>query len=331
MIEGKKHIKKEYFTKEEIYKLTSNGKDIYTKYIGRISRSAMKRPWGTDNHPSFGVWQAPDGIWMWKDQAREEAGNPIQLVERMFGLSYTDAIKKVCADFNWSDEQVSAVSILTDTQDKAEIKKEYMHISCRIQKFGPRHHAFWNSASVTEDWCKKFNCFAVKEVAVNHKKINIGQHEIVFVYLADDIDKVKLYFPDRAGGDRFRTNVPFNYLWRHNYNTSCDNLVIHKSMKDLIVFSQIHTHNVATQNESISVFNEELVKTVHSICPTPWLFYGADDDGMKKAKEITKKFGWKMINTPTSMLTEVNDVYSYVKQHGLKKLEELCKIKNLIQ
>lgn len=326
MITGNK--RKDLLTDREIFALTSGGKDIYIKYLGRIQKGAIKRPWGEDNHPSFGIWQAPDGMWMWKDLAADKSGNAIQFVQNLFQLSYSDAVKKVMNDFGIDSFDVQA-SIVHDVKplDKPSLP---VPITARVMRFGPRHHAFWNAVGVSEDWCKKFDCYAVKELAINRRRVRMGDNEIVFVYLARDTNQVKVYFPDREGGDRFRTNVPFHYLWQAHKTSPCDRLVVHKSMKDLITFAQLHPHNVATQNESVSVFNDETVSTINSLSSDVWLFYGSDADGVRKCKEVTDKHGWRYINTPSKMLPEVNDVYSFVKKHGLKKLEEFCKTKNLI-
>ena len=96
MIRGRK---KSQIDVDDLYYHTSDGKIIYETYLGsKIYKTAMKRPWGEDAHPSFGVWQAPDGLWMWKDIAREEVGNPIQFVQRLFNQSYNDAIAKIASD-----------------------------------------------------------------------------------------------------------------------------------------------------------------------------------------------------------------------------------------
>lgn len=326
MIQGNKRL-----THADVIAATNNGKDVFIKYLGKIHRSAIKRPWGKDEHPSFGVFQSSSGEWMWKDQAREEVGGAIQLVQRMFNLTYAEAIRKVMFDFGLGDEAVKASRAFEENSPIAqELQKDYAHITCKVMKFKERHHQFWNAVGVSEEWCKKFDCYAVKELAINHKKMLIGEHERVFVYHAKDIDKVKVYFPDRESGGRFRNNVPFKYLWCHNNLKNCDKLVVHKSMKDLITFAQIHPHNIATQNESAKLFDEGLVNTINGISSNVTLFYGSDKDGMTKAKEVIKLTGWKMLNTPTSMLPDVNDAYSYVKQYGLEKLEELCKIKNVL-
>lgn len=288
----------------------------------------MKRPWGRDEHPSWGVWQALDGVWMWKDQASEEVGGPLQFVQRLFNLSYPEAIQKVCYDLGLDNKYVEAHQVYVERNKEPT---EYVHITAKVMKFKERHHAFWNSVEVTEDWCKKFDCYAVEELYISRRRVVIGEYERVFVYLASDIDKVKVYFPDRESGARFRNNVPFSYLWqRHKIVDKCHKLVVHKSMKDLITFAQLHPHNIATQNESVKLFTPEVVSSINHAADEVWMFYGSDDDGVKKCTEVTAQNNWKYINTPNHMLPDINDVYSYVKQHGLKKLEQYCKSKNLM-
>jgi hypothetical protein len=323
MIEGNKKLT---ISAEDLVYYTNGGREVYERYMGRLHKGAMKRPWGTDKHPSFTVFPYED-MWLWKDMATEEAGNPITFVQNLFGLSYKEALHKIAYDFNLTDKAVLADKVYTI--QKAEPKR-YAHITAKIQKFQVRHHQFWNIVGVTEDWCKKFNCFAVKELAIDRVKYPISDKERVFVYYAKDISKVKVYFPDRQGADRFRTNVPFNYLWEFSNLHNCDKLVIHKSMKDLITFAQIFPCNISTQNESIKVFDEDVVSKINSITTEPWIFYGSDNDGVRKCTEVTNTNGWKYINTPKKDLPLVNDAYSYTKKYGLKQLEEFCKQKHLI-
>jgi len=325
MITG--NVRQEALTVEDLLYYTSGGKEIYEMYLGKQvnSRTIMKRPWGSDNHPSWGVF-FKDDVWLWKDQATEEVGNAVAFVQKLYDISYKEAIDKIKGDFGLGDKQS-----LKDRHYviQASEPKKYAHITAKTIRFKERHHSFWNPVEVTEDWCKKYDCYAVKELAINRKRVHIGENETVFVYLADDIKKVKVYFPERRDM-RFRTNAPSDYLWEAHRVECCNRLAIHKSMKDLITFAQIFPYNIATQNESIKLFNEEVVSKINTLSPDPWLFYGSDPDGVKKCTEVTKINGWKYINTPSAMLPAINDVYGYVKQHGLKKLEEFCKQKHLI-
>ena len=308
---------------EDILYYTNDGKDIYEKYLGKVG-SIMKRPWGSDKHPSWGIYYW-NNTWMWKDQATEESGNPIHFVQKLFNLSYSDAINKIAYDFKISDTEV----ISNRVYKEQKVSKKYKHITAVTTKFAKRHHAFWNVVGVTEEHCKKHDCYAVSKLYIDRQLFPIGKYETVFVYLAKDINKVKVYFPEREGMNRFRTNVPYHYLWEYDKLEGCDKLVIHKSMKDLITFSQIFPCNIATQNESIKVFDEEVVGKINSITKEPWVFYGSDNDGVRKCTEITNTNRWNYINTPKEDLPEINDVYGYVKKYGLKKLEEFVKQKGL--
>jgi hypothetical protein len=322
MVQGNKKINIDL---DDLLFYTDGGREIYEHYLGRISR-LMHRPWGTDAHPSWGVFPNEEGIWIWKDLATEEKGNAISFVQRLFELSYADALSKVYFDFDLGSKEV--ISDRVYKVQKSQPKK-YKHITAITTKFSKRHHEFWNAAEVTEDLCKAHNCFAVKKLAIDRVVFPIKPEERVFVYYANDIKKVKVYFPDRQGMDRFRTNVQYSYLWEYSTLKPCDKLVIHKSMKDLIVFSQLFPNNIATQNESIKIFDEETVNKINQISPEPWVFYGSDNDGVRKCTEITNTNGWKYINTPKEELPEVNDIYGFVKKHGLKKLEEFIKLKGL--
>jgi hypothetical protein len=51
-------------------------------------------PWRMDRHPSLGVFRRGD-TWFWVDHARNEAGTPIQAIERLDGVSRKDAILRL--------------------------------------------------------------------------------------------------------------------------------------------------------------------------------------------------------------------------------------------
>lgn len=324
MIKGNK---KEEHDIEDLLYYTSGGKDIYEHYLEkRISKNFItRRPWGTDRHPSWGTF-LKDTTWLWKDQATEEVGNPITFVMKLFDISFVEAIVKIKGDLNLTTEKLLKERHFTIQKEEP---KKYSHITAVTQRFKKNHHSFWNAAEATEDWCKKFNCFAVKDLYVNRKKYPIGKDETVFVYVAEDIDKVKVYFPERESF-RFITNVQYDYLWEFYRLNKCNKLPIHKSMKDLIIFSMLYECNIATQNESVKIFSPEVVDKINSVSMEPWVFFGSDNDGVKKCTEITNTTDWKYINTPKKLLPDVNDVYSYVKSKGLKELENFCKQKKLL-
>jgi hypothetical protein len=57
-------------------------------------KATFRVPWRVDRHPSLGVFRRAD-VWFWVDHARDEAGTPIHAVQRLEGVSRTEAIRRL--------------------------------------------------------------------------------------------------------------------------------------------------------------------------------------------------------------------------------------------
>jgi hypothetical protein len=331
MVKG--NIKEELMSVAEIMSRTNQGFDIFRAYLPKVAR-CMNRPWGKkETKPSWGVYPSRNSIWVYKDNATGETGSAITFVSRMFGLTTAEALTKICYDFGFGGKYINATPVKV-TWEKPDIEKEYCDISIITQPFGKKHHEFWNAASVTEEHCKKYNCYAIKSLAINKRNIPFRPDEIVFAYHAPEEDlgdklALKVYFPERQDA-KFKNNISGHYLWNSTNVKQADKLIIQKSMKDLLVTTLITPNVVATQNESAGIFDEEMVNKIKGISPNVTVWYGSDSDGVEKCKKITNLNGWKYLNTPKNLLPEINDAYGFVKKFGIKALEEFMKSKNII-
>ena len=309
---------------DDILFLTNGGKDIFDRYLTKV-KPLMKRPWGTDKKPSWGVFERR-GKFYWKDQATEEWGNAIDFVMRLFGLSFQEAADKIKWDFQLGGKNIPADAVYKIKTDTDKPK----HISVETMPFQRRHHEFWNCVSVSEAWCKKFDCYAIKSAAIDRQRYYISTDEPVFGYYAKEEQHWKLYFPNRKGMQRFRNNVSYHYLWNYTKLECCEKLIIQKSPKDMIVTALIYPHVIATQAEHLKIFNEATVEDITEVATEVYISYGSDEDGKRKSINISKEFAWKWVNPPNKFLPEVNDVYSLVKKHGLIELNNMLKAKNII-
>lgn len=312
---------------EEILHRTNNGYDIYKFYLGKVER-LCNRPWGRkEKKKSWGIF--PGTSWFWKDHASEETGNAITFIQRMFSLNLKEAKEKICADMGFTTTKVKRSPLVT-WDDPIEEEKEYIPINFSSTVFKKQHHLFWNCVEVDEKHCEKFQCWGVKDLAINKKKVNIGENEAVFAFYCPEEDGVKIYFPEREKDRRFRNNVSYRHLWNFQSLQKCESLIVQKSVKDMIVTGMIVDCVTSTQAEAVKIFNKEVVEKINSISTNPWIWYGSDWDGVQKCKSITDTNGWKYINTPKNLLPNINDTYGYVKKFGLKQLEEFMKSKKLI-
>lgn len=321
MIKGRQ--KKELMKYDEVLQRTSGGYDIYRHYEGKVPK-VMSCPWRRDKHPSFGFF-SKDGLWFWKDMKTEETGTAVDYVMKKFGLGFGDSIKKIVYDFGWDDENINAKPVIINWETE-EPKK--IHISFSSKPFDKRHHEFWNVAGVSEVDCNKLDCWAIKDLAINRKIVRLRKEEIGFAYYCEEEDRVKIYLPDRPKERRFYNNVSYFHLWNFQKVQECDDLIVQKSMKDLIVTSMITPCVTATQAEATKIFNEDIVGRINNVAKHVWVWYGSDEDGVEKCKKITSKFKWKYINTPRRYLPEINDTYGMAKKYGLEAVQQFMKSKN---
>lgn len=308
---------------------TDSGYDVFHYYLGKVNR-LMDRPWGKkERHPSWGIYKYED-VWLWKDQATEESGNCFDFVMKMFSVTLPEARVKISKDLGLTTSVIIKPEVLARRQEAEDDDREYVPINFSYKPFEKAHHEFWNIAGVSEEHCRKYECYAVKDLAINRKRAYISPDEIVFAYYAPEIDRVKIYFPNREKGERFRNNVPGKYLWNYNHVSECKNLVVQKSNKDLIVTTVFTPCCISTQSESASIFTEELADKITALGREIYISYGSDKDGKEKSIKITGEHGWKWCNPPNEYLPEVNDFYSMAKKYGPAEVEKLLKSKNII-
>lgn len=324
MVKGSK--KQELLSYEDILSLTGGGFDIFMFYEGKVEKR-MKRPWGVDKNPSWGLF-CKNEVWFWKDQATEESGTAIEYMQKKFNIDFADAIAKIKWDFGWGGKEVNPNAVVVTWERKKELPS---HITVDSQPFTKKHHEFWNCVDVSEVDCNKLECWALKSpFSVNRKLFRLKKDEIGFFYYAQEEDKVKIYLPERDKDSRFINNVSYFYLWNRRNITKCSNLVVQKSYKDLIVTSMLTPHVIATQAEAVQIFNEETVQIINSLADNVFISYGSDPDGKNKSIQITADNKWKWCNPPNKYLPEVNDNYGMVKKYGMKELEKLLKYKKII-
>ena len=320
--------KKRELSLDEILYLTSNGMDIYEKEL-RLKKDGEKYiglcPLHSEKTPSFTVFK--DGNYCCFG-CGNKGSNAINLVMELFHLSFKEAIQKVKWDFNLTDKKVDNFFI----KHLQEGKKEDRRIAIDI-KFEPflnwedRHKQFWEVAQIPWEFASD-KIYAVNNAWIANSKVRIGKNEVVWAYLADE-NKVKLYFPERKKQERFRNNVPGNYLWGFNSAKECEKLIVSKSVKDMIVLSYIFPCVVATQNENAAIVDEVMKDKIESLSKDIYLSWGSDIQGTEQSILVTNKYNWNWCN-PDKKFLPSNDPYSLAKAYGIEEVKNMLKHKKLL-
>lgn len=316
-------------TWEDVLEHSNGGYDVFRFEIGNFTLSkAFHSPLRKDNNASFGIYKY-NNIYYFNDLATGDKGTALQFVMKTWGLSTKEAIEKMAKDIGlYSSNAVYTKKEILWVPPVFEEREK--HIAFSSRKWGKQHNKFYENTGVTESHALKYHTYAVKDAAVDRKNWNVGEDEVVWAYYAEDIDKVKLYFPDRKKDNKWRTNAPNSYLWNINNIRECERIIVQKSYKDFLITTLYTECVVAVQNESAQMLLEYNYETLNNIAKEKIISFGSDFQGWHESLLITYLTGWQYFNTPNEELPLINDLYGYSKKYGYEKTEELLKLKNII-
>jgi hypothetical protein len=323
---------KKNLTLEEILALSNGGYSIFAHELGKFPISkAFHHPLRKDRAPSAAIF-VKEGVWFLKDFSETlPTMTAIQFVQNKYSLDYKDAIDKICQDLgiNQSTKEYKPSVII---EKPPVFEESEIHIGFSERKWIKKHYEFWDNTSVTKEHCERYNTFAVKDAAINRRRIKIGKEEVVFAYFEPILDKVKLYFPEREGELRHRGNVPNSHIWNINNIGECENLIVQKSMKDLLVTTVLTPCVVAVQNESAKRFmNANNAEQLQKLSKNIYLAFGSDEHGKKHSNILSKEYGFGWVNPPNKYLEEgINDAFSLSSKYGIEAWNKCLKNKKIL-
>jgi hypothetical protein len=310
-------------TDDDILEQTEGGKTIFEKVLGEIPNKCINSPLREDNNPSFSVFLANNGLWMYKDFSNGDSGSAITFISKLHNISYLEAV-----DF------IKGLKIEFNTTKPVIKEKKELIIDFVDMPFDKKGHQYWNEYELTEEFLRKNNVFQVKMYSINKKIIRHNDDRVIFAYLAID-GKVKLLnIGDNVDkSEKWKSNVKSDYLWYYEdyVKSSCNNLLLSKSVKDSLVLKYINRCSVAVQSENAKPIIKNCVEKLEKITKNIYVCFGSDLQGKTESLALTQATGWKHFNTKDQYLKKygVNDFAGLVKTYNMAKLDRDLKEKEL--
>lgn len=317
---------KETITSDDVLQSTNYGKEIFEKELGKIFKHCINSPLRSDKNPSFSIFQANNGLWMYKDFSNGDSGTAIQFIQKKYNLNFQETLEYI----KKSNFAINYKPIIYKTQNY----KEETIIDFTDIPFTSKAHEYWNSYELTEEFLRKNNVFQVGKYAINKRIIKHNDERVIFAYLAKN-GKVKLLNIGEqvTKTEKWRTNVNADYLWYYEdyIENKCDKLLLSKSVKDSLVLKYLGRCAIAVQSENAKPILDKCVQKLELITKDIYVNFGTDSQAKEQSLILTKATGWKHFNTKDRYLTKygVNDVSGLVQLYNMKKLDQELKEKNL--
>lgn len=331
MIQGKRRTD---LSPESVLRLITE-QDIYRRYMPHRDwrlNVVTNSPFHRDDHPSFLIGNKHGSLYHIDFATPDNRGDCFDFVRQLFGISFGEALEKIDQDMGLGlrggESLIDLKRIVSLRQIEAE--KRYCLIQCETRPFTDKDIEWWGQYHITPEELRENRVYSIKRAYLNRQKIPIDPQELRFGYLFNS--HWKLYFPERPKRKKWISNVPLTYIEGKQYvEGSMGKIIITKSKKDAMVLRKLFPATCSVQNEGIGCFPKENVKFFKDNSQSQVLSFDSDVPGVNSSKYITELFGFEYCNVPRKYLEEgIKDWADLAKDHGLEKVEEVLKEKNLI-
>lgn len=303
--------------------------DIFRKYVpfnfnvGSIYISPLRTD---DKVPSFGIYyNSHYGKLMYKDY-RDKQGDCFNFVKELYGITYSNALQRVCKDFNLDCQTDNYKVELSTKVVKASVSDRYkIKYSILRKDFTSKDIAYWAQYGIDRKILDFYNVYRVYKLYMNGYLHRVSTDDYpTYCYYFPRTDNMKLYSPFNSKKDKWKNNA--NNEWDiQGYDQLPENgdlCIFTKSMKDVMTLYKLGYNAVATHSESEFV-NPDFIRHITGRFKRVLLLFDNDKQGEIYTEKLSERFCLSYTFIPKE--SEQKDISDYYKHYGEEKSLELLK------
>lgn len=268
--------------------------EIMVRYVGVAIKinEKFKSPFREDNSPSCVYYYNKAGKLLYRDFGKDRSMDCFEVACKVHRCTFSDVLKHISDEFSLLtvprkpqvDASLELEKVMANEPTNITIEPYTLNGSWDMDDAGQK---FWHKYGVTPTTLKKYKVFQLNQAWCNDKPIyRYVATSPGFAYWFGD-NNYKLYFPfkDKV---RFICNTD-NVQGTQQLPETGDNLIITKSLKDVMVFSEYGIPAIAPQSE-VHPLTEEYVAELKQRFSKITLVYDFDYTGVKNTNKMRKQF-----------------------------------------
>lgn len=293
----------------------------------------IKSPLRTDNHPSFSLYTRDGKSVYYRDFATGEKGSLLELLSKLWSLSYDETIDRIYKDINYSNKDVKVNLIKDSNTNIKKLNDVATILECKTREWRDYDIEYWNSYGITLEWLKYADVYPIshKIILKNGRRMVFpaDKYSYVYVHFKDNKVQLKIYSPYNTSGFKWSSNLDRSVwsLWEKIPQTG-DNLIISSSLKDCLnIMNNLGIPAICLQGEGY-IPKPHVIQQLKDRYKNIIVFYDNDystsvNSGHKDAEILCKEYGFSMIEIPA--IYESKDPSDLYKKHGKNKYLKIMK------
>ena len=284
--------------------------DIYCELTGiefDVGRPAISPVRLDDDMPSFSLFiptkmkgLRPEELW-WRD-FRDGHGDVFKFVRVYAQLHYGEELKTRKEIIEFIDAQLELGIFKDGSERKKKYKRrkldykklrESKEILFKSRPYTPRDQIWWCQRGIDVPLLEKYDVRSIQYLLHDDFSIRkrFSQYDLAFAFVI--YDKVKRYLPEAPSDQKWRNTCPAEYIMGWEQLEGYDDLIITKSMKDILSFKSLMNIDViAPQGEGMK-FNEYKLEYIKTHYDNVFVVYDYDDAG-RIAVQTLEDAGFKI-------------------------------------
>src|SRR5574344_294905 len=303
--------------------------DILSYYLG-ISEVPVfiNSPLREDKRPSFGLYSLDGKKIYYTDLSTKDRGGLFDLLGKMWGLDYTNVLKKIYNDLDKFQHNINVGVYKPYTTKSISIYNNQSDLQCKIREWRDYDLEYWGSYGITLQWLKYAEVYPISHKII----IKDGQR---FVLSADKY--AYAYVEHKEGKVTLKIYQPFNkseYKWSNKHDSSVislwtkvpeygDMICICSSLKDALCLSaNMRIPAIAIQGEGYRM-SDTAIKELNRRYKHIFICLNKNKPSLKDAKKLAQETGFTNIIFPQKK--KKKDISDLRKSVGFDKFVYIIK------
>lgn len=296
--------------------------DIFVRYLGfkPTVGQLFSSPFRQDSNPSFGLFYSKHSReLMFKDFGTGEAGDCFKFAALMENVSIRKVVRILYENNSVNRPKKTKKIPVKEVEDKDVIVEDI--------PFTAEGYAYWNGFGISPETLEKYNVKQINRFWVNGIEYwRASKAKPMFSYFI--YSKVKIYRPFYKKM-KFYSTCTTSYIqgWEQ-LDYSKDTVIITKSMKDVMLLSELGYAAIAPNGEGHAIPDKAL-EILRENFKNIVLFYDRDLPGMLASRRLLKLHNdFKYMFTPRGTEKDLSDYYAARGAEDTKNMltEKLCKL-----
>lgn len=298
--------------------------DLFRYYFGQFKTGkTYKSPLRNDENPSFSFYISEARKPRAHDFALGKNYSALDYVQELYGLSFAEALDKVCSDFGLLEVDFKAeiYKVTPEEKEKIILESKPKEIKSLIKQYNQEELDFWASYGIEKyETLKTFDVFATKKFWINKQPMVVNKPS--FTYFFKKSNHIKIYQPlARNKREKWFSNTNNlediqGYYQINIKETKPELLVLTSSMKEVMFLWERGIFAMAAHNETCNL-EPDFIRHIKKYCKKIVSLYDFDEAGILGGEKLWVNHAIEPIRKPDYFTEPQKDVTDYFK-HGDK-------------